>query len=159
MTDASIPDQRSDVTVQSMRTPELGVRRKIRRGQRKRTLEIGSTLKRGRKGDQSKRRYPWAIVRDVITADPAPDTSEYVDVLCEGLEELKGQWFVWRAYFTNNRNCNLHFGQYGPQAPMATDKWISEEIVRRGWHKRISVVGESQKESVRSEDADTEQGD
>lgn len=37
----------------------------------KRTLVVGNTLKRQRKGDLSKKKYPWAIVQDVITADPA----------------------------------------------------------------------------------------
>jgi hypothetical protein len=108
-------------------------------GLRKRTLEIGNTLKRQRKGDLSKRYFPWAIVRDVITADPAADTSQYVAVLCEGIAEQEGQWFVYRPYFTNNRHGRLHYGQFSPQAPIAIDKWISEQIIQRGWYEKLST--------------------
>jgi hypothetical protein len=107
-------------------------------GQRRRTLEVGNTLEWQRKGDESKKFYPWAIVRDVITAVPAPDSTQYVHVLREGVEELSGRRFVWRSYFTNNRHGRLHFGQSGPQAPIGIDKWISEQIVERGWYSRIS---------------------
>src|ERR1700722_7333915 len=84
--------------------------------QRKRTLEIGRILKRKRKGYPNTPSYPWAIVRGVVTAAAASDTSEYVAVLCEGVAELEGQWFVWRTYFTNNRHGRRAFGQFGPQA-------------------------------------------
>jgi hypothetical protein len=43
--------------------------------QRKRTLEIGNTLKRKRKGYPNEPSYPWSVVRDVITAAPASDTT------------------------------------------------------------------------------------
>ena len=101
--------------------------------QRNRTLEIGRTLKRKRKGYPNGPRYPWAVVRDVITAPPASDSSEYVAVLCEGVGELEGRWFVWRLYFTNNRYGKLSYGQFGPQAPLHIDKWISTQIEERGW--------------------------
>jgi hypothetical protein len=108
------------------------------RYQRKRTLSMGNTIKRQRKGDPSKTRYPWAIVRDVITAAPAADTSQYVAALCQGIGELAGQWFVWRTYFTNNRHGKLHFGQSGPQAPFGIDKWISEQIIERRWSEKLT---------------------
>jgi hypothetical protein len=105
-------------------------------GQRKRKLEIGNTLTRKRKGYPNEPPYPWAVVRDVITAAPAADTTVYVAVLCEGVGELAEQWFVWRTYFTNNRHGRLHFGQYGPQAPLAVDNWLSKQILERGWCER-----------------------
>jgi hypothetical protein len=105
----------------------------------RRTLVIGNTLKRRRKGDLSKRSYPWAIVRDVIKAAPAPDTSQYLAVLCEGIGGLAGQWFVYRTYFTNNRHGNLHYGQFGPQAPFAIDKWITDQIIERGWYEKVPI--------------------
>ena len=109
-------------------------------GRRKRTLTIGNTLKRKHKGQPDAASYPWAVVRDVITAHPAHDTSEYVAVLCEGVGEHAGEWFVWRTYFTNNRHGRLTFGQFGPQAPLRIDKWINDEILSRGWCDRISQV-------------------
>jgi len=61
----------------------------------------------------------------VISAPPAADGSEYVAVLCEGVSELAGQWFVWRTYFTKNRHGKFSFGQFGPQAPYP---WTSGSI-------------------------------
>jgi len=46
---------------------------------------------------QTEPEHPWAIVRDVITAAPAADSSEYVAVLCEGLGEVADKWFVWNS--------------------------------------------------------------
>jgi hypothetical protein len=106
--------------------------------QRKRTLEPGNTLKRKRKGFPDDPPYGWAVVRDVITAHPAHDSSEYVAVLCEGIGEHSGQWFVWRTYFTNNRHGRLTFGQFGPQAPLAIDKWLNEQICERGWYEKAN---------------------
>ena len=63
----------------------------------KRTLEIGNTLRRRRKGYSNGPKYPWAIVRDVITAAAAADTSEYVAALCEGVEEYAGKWYAARS--------------------------------------------------------------
>jgi hypothetical protein len=100
-------------------------------------LEVGRTLKRKWKGYPNAPSYPWAIVRDVITAAPANDSSEYVAVLCHGVGELERRWFVWRTYFTNNRYGKLSFGQFGPQAPLNIDKWIKEQIEERGWYKRL----------------------
>lgn len=105
--------------------------------QRRRRLTIANTLERKRKGYPNDPPYAWAIVRDVITAHPAHDTSEYVAVLCEGIGEHAGQWFVWRTYFTNNRHGRLTFGQFGPQAPIAIDKWISDQIAIRGWYDKV----------------------
>ena|ERR1051325_6981225 len=104
-----------------------------------RKLVRGNTLKRKRKGHPGDPPYPWADVLDVITAPPAPDGTEYVAVLCEGTGEHQGQRFIWRTYFTPNRYGNLAFGQFGPQAPLVIDKWIAEEIDKRGWYK--SIVG------------------
>jgi hypothetical protein len=106
--------------------------------QRKQTLTIGNTLKRKRKGYPCGPRYPWAIVRDVIVAAPATDSSEYVAVLCEGLGELSGEWFVWRTYFTNNRHGKRCFGQFGPQAPLSVEKWISAQIAEREWYDKVT---------------------
>jgi hypothetical protein len=108
-------------------------------GKGKRTLVFGRTLTRKRKGYPKGPSYPWAIVRDVITASPAADSSEYVAVLCEGVEELAGQWFVWRTYFTNNRYGNRCFGQFGPQAPLSVEKWINEKIEARKWYDKLQV--------------------
>jgi hypothetical protein len=131
-------DQQPNFTVQSVRATKRNILFTVQSpGQRRRTLEIGNTLKRQRKGDLSKRKYPWAIVRDVITATPAADTSQYVAVLCEGVAELAGQWFIWRTYFTNNRHGKSHFGQFGPQAPFGIDQWISERIVERKWYEKL----------------------
>jgi hypothetical protein len=100
-----------------------------------RKLQVGNTLSRTRKGTREV--YPWAIVREVITAAPAPDSSEYVAVLCEGVGELAGQSFIYRPYFTNNRNGQLHFGEKSPQAPIEIDCWIAEQIQARGWYRRV----------------------
>lgn len=81
--------------------------------------------------------YAWAVVRDRIDARPTDDGTVYVAVLCEGLGKHTGGWFVWRLYFTPNRNGILHFGQYGPQAPLAIDREISNEIIARGWYDRF----------------------
>jgi hypothetical protein len=108
-------------------------------GKRKRTLEIGNVLKRKRKGYPYEPSNPWAIVRDVITAVPATDSTAYVAVLCEGVGELSTQWFVWRTYFTNNRHGRLHFGQFGPQAPLAVDKWLQTQILERGWYANLPI--------------------
>ena len=97
-------------------------------------LEIGNILKRKRKGYPNEAAEPWAVVREVIKAPPAYDTSVYLAVLCEGVGELAGQWFVWRTYFTQNRHGRLQYGQYGPQAPLAIDKWLNEQILERGWY-------------------------
>jgi hypothetical protein len=107
-------------------------------GYRKRTLEIGNTLKRKRKGYPNEPRHDWAVVRDVITAPPGADTTVYVAVLCEGIGELAGQWHIWRTYFTNNRHGRLHFGQYGPQAPLAVDEWLQKQILGRGWYEKVA---------------------
>ncbi len=107
--------------------------------QGKRTLTIGNTLRRKRKGFPNEPAYSWAIVRDVITAAPAADSSEYVAVLCEGLGDLTAEWFVWRTYFTNNRHGKLCFGQFGPQAPLSVEKWISAQIVDRGWYEKLKT--------------------
>lgn len=105
---------------------------------RKRTLEIGNRLKRKRKGIPNTR-YEWAVVRDVIKAQPEGDTTVYVAVLCEGIEEHAGHWYIWRTYFTNNRHGRLAFGQYGPQAPLAVDKWLHEQIVKQGWYEKAAA--------------------
>jgi hypothetical protein len=105
---------------------------------RKRTLEIGNTLTRKRKGEPHGRSYPWAIVRDLIVAAPTSDSSEYVAVLCEGVGDLTGQWFVWRTYFTNNRHGKRSFGQFGPQAPLIVDRWINAQILKRGWYDKLT---------------------
>jgi len=104
---------------------------------RKSTLEVGKKLRRKRKLSPDEPRYEWAIVRDVITAHPADDSSEYMAVLCEGIGEHANQWFVWRTYFTNNRYGRLTFGQFGPQAPLSIDKWINDQIVERGWYQKL----------------------
>ena len=106
--------------------------------QRERTLTIGNTLRRKRKGYPNEPARPWAVVRDLITAEPAADSSEYVAVLCEGLGEVAGKWFVWRTYFTNNRHGKLCFGQFGPQAPLSVEKWISTQTVERGWYDKLT---------------------
>ena len=131
-------DRQPNFTVQSVRATKWHSPFTVQSlGQRRRTLVNGNTLKRQRKGDLSKRSYPWATVRDVITAHPAQDTSEYVAVLCEGIGELAGQWFIYRTYFTNNRHGRLTFGQFGPQAPITIDKWITDQIFERGWYEKL----------------------
>src|SRR5438876_9781740 len=85
---------------------------------RKGTLQVGNILKRKRK-DTPSVRYEWAMVRDVIRAAPGADKTEYVAVLCEGMNEHNGQWFVWRLYFTPNRYGERAYGQFAPQAQMA----------------------------------------
>jgi hypothetical protein len=106
---------------------------------RKRTLEVGNTLMRKRKGYPNEPRYKWAVVRDIIEAKPADDTSVYMAVLCEGVGEHARQWYIWRTYFTNNRHGRLHFGQFGPQAPLAVDEWIQKQILERAWYEKVSV--------------------
>ena len=108
-------------------------------GRRRRTLEIGNTLTRTRKLSPGDPPYDWAIVRDVITAPPAADTSVYVVALCEGIGEHSGEWFIYRTYFTNNRHGKLHFGEKSPQVPITIDRWISEQIVERRWYENIST--------------------
>lgn len=103
-------------------------------GQRRGRLEIGNALTRRQKLSPDDPPYEWAIVRDVIKAPPAADTTEYVAALCEGIGEHAGEWFIWRTYFTDNRHGRRSFGQYGPQAPIAIDRWISEKIAERGWY-------------------------
>lgn len=105
--------------------------------QRERTLTIGNTLRRKRNGYPNEPAHPRAIVRDVIT-EPAGDSSEYVAVLCEGLGEVAGKWFVWRTYSRSNRHGRLCFGQFGPQAPLSVEKWISTQIVERGWYDKLT---------------------
>lgn len=128
----------TNFTVQAIRTTKRDIPFVVESvSQGKRTLEIGNTLKRKRKGYPNGPSYDWAVFRDVITAAPAADTTEYVAVLCEGIGELAEQWFVRRTYFTNNRHGRLHFGQYGPQAPLSVDKWISAQILERGWYDKL----------------------
>jgi hypothetical protein len=107
--------------------------------QRKRTIEIGRVLTRKRKGEPDGPSYNWAVVRDFVTAAPTADAdaTEYGAVLCEGVEGSAGQWFVYRLYFTNNRHGNRHFGQNCIQCPLATDQWLTKQILDRGWYDKL----------------------
>lgn len=117
-------DQQSSFTVQSP-------------AEHNRTLLIGNILKRRRKLAPDEPPYEWAVVRDVISAPPAADSTIYVAVLCEGIGEHAGQWFIWRLYFTNDRYGRLAFGQFSPQTPMSIDKWLRDQITERRWYDRL----------------------
>ena len=96
----------------------------------KRRAQIGDCLFRKNKLTQKQEMYGEVI--DRIEAPPTEDGTVYFAILYRGLGQYTGS-FVWRSYFTLNRHGKRHFGQFGPQAPIETDRWLANEIAERAW--------------------------